>query len=509
VASDASDFPFDLSQLNGIETSVLRDIGVEVEKPEELFTNLKFRKTLLTALDWVSFAEYYFRNPNDSVLPLVLEEWQRGVMRYAQFGDKKYMVLCCPRGFGKSLVSSCIAAVIGIVEPQSRIGLYGMGRKQSGDLLEKIRYFIENSVYRTLLPKRGSGLDNNKERIQLINGTDIRAFPCTEAIRGTHSDYVFIDEISRIPDDIINKSIRPTGRRAKREIDFSTPAGMTGEFWKSFQNTEVYHVVKIGALDVSWMTPEKLAEEEARLGPFAAKQELHGEFIPTGDTLISQEWIKASYEIHGYRRVEFDKGFINESGRYMVMGADFGRDRDRSVFAIGHKNQWGVYQLDYMESMLKAPYPIIVTRLVALCKQFNVKLLVPDATGLGEPVMDMIRDEQREQGLTGLRVISNTKKREGFVFTYESKSDLLNEMMRIYAQGLVSVPFHQNQERHETLELERELLGFQFELRNTGSARPSFKFGTQTGHDDRLTAHALMLYGLFRRGFTNVGMRTA
>jgi hypothetical protein len=510
MATDEKENIFDSSVLNGIETSVLRKAGIDVSSPSQLLYNEKFKKIMQAALDWSAFAEVYFCSPDDVEAPLLLEEWQRDIIRYSQYGEKKYMVLVCPRGFGKSIVTSCIAAVIAIVKPGFTIGLYAMGQKQSTDLLEKIRFFITNSPFSTLLPKRGTGLANNSERIQLLNGSDIRAYPCTEGIRGTHNHVVIIDEASRVSDKMINETIRPTGRRKGiREIDLSTPAGMTGEFWRSFQDTEMYHVTKVGALEVSWMTPEKLAEEEKRLGPFAAKQELYAEFIPTGDTLISPEWIKGSYEIHGYRRTKFDLAFINESGRNMVMGADFGRDSDRTVFAIGHKNQYGVYQLDYMESILKAPYPVIVTRLVTLCKQYNVRLVVPDATGLGEPIVDMINKEAREREI-GFRMFSNSKKkkREGFIFSHESKMDLLNELMRIYAEGLISVPFHQNNEDHESLHLERELLSFEFKIENTGSARPSIRFGTQSSHDDRIIGISLMLFGLIKQTFTYTGMRT-
>jgi len=496
-----------MSVLNGVEQSLLREVGIDVDNPDELLTNEKFRRIVLAALDWVHFAESYFKNPRNVDEPLVLEEWQKRVIKFTQYGDKKYLVLICPRGFGKSIVTAIITAIIMIFMPSVKIGLYAMGQNQSTDLLDKTRFFLETSDFNHLLPPRGGGLANNKERIQLLNGSDTRAYPCTEAIRGRHNDVVVIDEMSRIPDRLINETIRPTGRRAFKEIGLSTPAGMTGEFWRSTTKTDINEVFRIGALEVSWMTPEILAAEERRLGPFAAKQELYAEFIPTGDTLINMEWVTKSYEIHGYRRTKWDTGYVQEAGRRMVMGADFGRDRDRSVFTIGHRNQYGVYMIDYMESMMKAPYPVIIARLVHLCKKFNVKILVPDATGLGEPIIDMINVELSKVGHS-LRMVSNTKKREGFVFSHSSKLDLLNDMVSVYADGLISVPFHGNDEEHESLGLERELISFQFEIKNTGSAKPSIRFGTQSEHDDRLISVALLINGLLKARFAYHKMKT-
>ena len=498
----------DTSMFNGIESNILKTAGFEFDQPELLLSDKRFRRILKAALDWNTFAQTYFPSPSDPTKPLVFEHWQSNIVKYAQYGEKKYMILLCPRGFGKSIVTSAIAAVAMIRMPGLVVGLYGMGQTQSTDLLDKIRFFISGSVFRALIPKRGIGLANNGERIQLYNRSDVRAFPCTDAIRGRHNQLNIIDEMSRIPDSIINTAIRPTGRNAFREIGLSTPAGMTGEFWNSWQDKKTYHTTRVGALDVSWMTPEKLEEEERRLGPFAARQELHAEFIPLGDTLINQEWINETYDIHGRCRVVFDKAFIKEAGRYMVMGADFARDSDRTVFAIGHKNQYGVYMLDYMESILKAPYPVIEDRLVHLCDLFNVRALAPDATGLGEPILDHIIDKFHKKKIkTG--IISNNKKRAGFVYNHNAKLDLVNRLMAVYADGVVSVPFHQNNEQHESLQLERELLAFKFNIKNTGSAKVSIRYGTQTEKDDRVNGLALMIYGIDNRKFSYHRMVTA
>lgn len=497
-------------QLTTLEQKILKRLNIDAKSVEELRSSKKWVDVQLQALDWVHFAQRNFKSPRLISEALKLEVWQKLVLRYIQTGDKKYIILICPRGFGKSVVVAVAVAIIMIQFPGCKIGIYAMGQRQTIAMVKMVKYFIMNSRFKGLIPKRGSGLSQTQDHLELTNSSDVQAFPCTESIRGRHNDFIFMDEMSRIPDNIINEVIRPTGRQARREVGLSTPAGMIGEFYKASQNQDMYKVFQVKATDVSWMTPEKLAEEEARLGPFAAKQELYAIFLPTGDTIFQQEWINNSYKIHQFKRRHWDTGYIDGSRRHMAMGADFGRDRDWAAFAIGHYNQYGVFMLDYLEAIRKAPYPTIEARLVDLIIRFKVEKWAPDATGLGEPIIENIYNELERQDYHGLETITNRKpgkeqkkeskgwKRPGYVFTGESKLDLINHLVVIYSRGVISVPFHFNDNKHEAKVLENELVNFQMSYEQNSSGRTSLKLGTQSEHDDRLVAVALLCRALVK-----------
>ena len=168
-----------------------------------------------SSVDYVYHAEHYFKDPNDPNLPLRLEPWQIEEMRYCQFGEaydsikkngltnaqvmnlftpdkgdsiKKPLAINSPRGFGKSIFSSVVACEFALHFPYTKIAMFSTSQEQSNDLMEKVRYFVKNSVFSYMINK------SNESEFRLSNGSQIKAFPQSEVtIRGYHPHIKIID----------------------------------------------------------------------------------------------------------------------------------------------------------------------------------------------------------------------------------------------------------------------------------------------------------------------------
>jgi hypothetical protein len=509
--------------------------GIDPEKqPAE------FHKFQLATMSWSHFSEYFFKDPRDASRPLILEPGQRAAIDAIQFGPRQDIVMVWPRQFGKTTGSSAGGGAIMInSRPRANLGLFGMNLKQAKNLMRRMKWFIVNSPFKEYI-----GDTNSKLELEMTWGSYAIANPCNENIRGDSFDYAFIDEASRIPDDIIEGPIVYTTRagRPGRRVWLSTPRGMRGKFityyfqglntrpitCKSCRaefkqpakfNPETfrfscpscgvrewefgygdYQIIAVDPWHSSFYTPEQIRAELDRRGwsPLA-RQELLGEIIPDGSSVFRDEWIQKAFLPTLLNSLNVPE----DMPRY-VLGVDFGKNKDATSFAVGFKEgERDTIYLNYMRT-LEPRYSVfdygdVREDILRLVKRFRPVWIVPDATGVGESVVDELQKDLKNVDVY-TRIYSNKSKNKnnpdmgdkkghkGFIYDYYSKFDLIENLINLFSRGYLRIPADGETEMKE---LRDELLMYSYNRSITGR----ILYGVQAAHDDRVNSTALMCWG--------------
>jgi hypothetical protein len=175
-----------------------------------------------------------------------------------------------------------------------------------------------------------------------------------------------------------------------------------------------------------------------------------------------------------------------------MMGVDFGKIHDNSVIAVGHEDRkTGKIILDYMRiidaDVHGKEYEEIKNEIIEVVMFFQPIWILPDATGMGEPIIEIMEKDLRMLGWGG-RIYSNKNNRLGFIFDVKSKPDLIENLVEYFARTLISIPPEYEPDIGTFI---NEALNFSYEMTQTNY----IKYGVQLEHDDTVIAVALMIWG--------------
>ncbi len=492
---------FNTIKLNPLQNQILRRAGISSPSDK------RFKAIIRSALDYVYHAEYFFKNPSNPNLPLILEDWQKTELKYCQMGEgydkfgmaiRKNLAINSPRGFGKSVFSTVVALEFALHIPNIKIALFSTSQDQANDLMEKVKFFLTHSIFSFMINKK----INSKTHLGLINGSEIKAFPQSEVtIRGYHPQIKIIDEKSRIKQEILESAIRPMGRKDLLfEIGISTPFGMNNNHYRDCMNPVDFHIRILKPTDVSWVDEAKLAREVRIMGDRYARQELMAEFIEDSDTVFKLRWIELMMDIiSGLKPTE-----IGDSSKSYILGTDFGKHRDYSAICLLHVEKTGRIVIDWLERHKGVTYKVIIARIKHLCDEFNVKLIVPDGTGVGIAIMEELEEQVRIPIYT-TKIKKKDKNGEdqhrlGLIFTNTSKLNMVDELVKAMMNNKIKCPNHDNIEDlrnplHIFKVLENEMIRFGY----TRTAMGNIVFGhpeDNKSHDDTLIAVMLAVWGI-------------
>jgi len=249
-----------------------------------------------------------------------------------------------------------------------------------------------------------------------------------------------------------------------------------------------YTVIAVDPWTSSFYTKESIFEELEKMGNTpTARQELLGEIIPEGQGVFTMEWWNRAINPHRKNVLQVDNKL-----KY-VLSIDFGKIHDNSVIMVGHEdieNKRAI--LDYMKIIYSKysgkDYEEIKNDIIEIVKIFKPSTIVPDSTGMGEPIVEQMEKDLRYIGWYG-KIYCNKKNRLGFIFDTKSKPDLIENLQQYFARGRIEIP---NEYEPDMEVLKNELLNFSYEITNTSYV----KYGVQLEHDDTVIALALFIWGL-------------
>jgi hypothetical protein len=494
----------------------------------------------------------------------------------------KEIVMIWPRQFGKTTaVAVAAAAAFIFMNRRFPIGTFSINQDGAINLMKRIKYFIRSSPFANLIESQ-----NMTTITKLGEKVTCTAYPASEGVRGRSLALGLIDEAATIPEDILHGVILYTLRRAGiRWIMLSTPKGYKGEFIKHFKigmatrpicckscqamfdqdsplfrqyaakfntywiphglppcpncgNTTwiygigEYTIVPVDPWTCSWKTREEIQHELDLAGNTPlARQEILGEIILEGANVFTRAMLERSMDS---KLLNIPRP--NYSIKNYTMGMDFGKTHDASVMNVGHYD-WKINKCvwDYMLTIAgeyqNIDYVDIRRQFLELVALYNPVWVVPDATGVGDSVVDdMWNDIQmlRIRGYVVIEYVENGKvkqhvikmargqrcrtkiycnkkekgqfskrKRKGFIFDINTKMDVIDNLLEGYTKRAdLLIPGYNVPEVKDFWD---EMLAFGFEVTDS----KHIKYGTQSAHDDRVIAHALMYWASRQRPFVS------
>lgn len=313
----------------------------------------------------------------------------------------------------------------------------------------------------TLAPVIESKNEQEKQ-LALIGGgrIDFWSLDNADSIRGRHYKRFVINEAAFVPDlvNIFDLIIRPTLIDLKGGADFAgTPKGMNG-FWQLYNRRgDEWSRWHMSSYSNPHIPKEELDSLRETMTERAFAQEILAEFLDDGGGV--------------FRKVR-DAAILKETepkeGSQYVIGVDWGRSNDATVFSVmdvGDKQQVKI------DRMTDTEYASQRVRLKALADKYNRAVIIAESNSIGEPNIEALRE-------MGLNV-------QGFNTTNATKANIIHALELAFERADIKI-------------LEDELQVFEL-LAYEGEKLPSglIRYGAPEGmHDDTVMALAIAWYGV-------------
>jgi hypothetical protein len=171
--------------------------------------------------------------------------------------------------------------------------------------------------------------------------------------------------------------------------------------------------------------------------------------------------------------------------RYVV-GVDLGQTADYTAITILEERENNFYDVRYLERLRNTPYPSIVRRLDHLVKKLPEKpSMAVDATGVGRPVIDMIRDANLPASVYAITLTGGDAVVRDGMERRVPKRDVASTIAVLLQTGRLRIA--RGLKESETLL--RELLNFRVKISLSG--HDSYEAWREKEHDDLVLAVGL------------------
>ena len=421
-------------------------------------------------LDPTCFAYFFFRN--EKGFHFKCREYQDMIIN----DTSKRLVVCIARQMGKSTMAAIKAFHEAYFGNNKTIVVVSSTKPQAMELIHRLKQLMRSAKYtdfKELLPSLKESrseivIKGNKEGTQ----SRIISVPATDAARGYTADLVIVDEAAFIEngDYIFNQVVEPMTQATDGDIILlSTPNGRQGFFYDCFMS-EFWSSYQFDWTANPDNTKERMDIKKSTMTALAYQSEYEAKFTaPMAAYFITNEISRAISESAG-------KGAIAQ--RLISIGVDFGKIHDKCVINIGTiinpldpPNKHIIRVIERIVKPLGTNYAQIIGEIKVLAKKLKPRIIVLDATGVGEGPSDILA-----QG--GLPV-------EPVKFSIQSKVDIFSNLKILFEQGRIQIP--------ENKELINQLEIFSYEYTTSGNMKLHAPEGQ---HDDECDALALMVWGL-------------
>jgi hypothetical protein len=177
-----------------------------------------------------------------------------------------------------------------------------------------------------------------------------------------------------------------------------------------------------------------------------------------------------------------------------VVGVDLGQTADYTAITILEERESRSYDVRYLERLRNTPYPAIVRRLDHLVKRLPEKpSMAVDATGVGRPVIDMIRDANLPANVYAITLTGGDTVVRNGMERHVPKRDVASTIAVLLQTGRLRIA----RGLKESEILHRELLNFRVKISLSG--HDSYEAWREQEHDDLVLAVGLAAW-LFEKG---------
>src|SRR5579871_905247 len=325
---------------------------------------------------------------------------------------KRFNVLCCGRRWGKTRL-----AIDRIVKP-SLEGLPSAWFSPSYKLQMEAWRALQDVLAPVIVAR-----NNAEMRLELKGGGSITGFSLdadvSDTVRGRAFKVAIIDEAALVRGlrGIWENAIRPTLADYRGDAWFlSTPRGMNDfkAFYDRGQDPEREDWA-------SWQMPTSS-------NPHIALEEIEAARQDMTEAAFSQEFLAQFVNWEGavFRRVmecaTAERKPGPEDGHTYVIGADWGRTNDYTVFTVLDVTANGMVDMDRSN---RVDYVVQRGRLQALYERWRPSKIIAEQNSIGQPIIEQL---QRD----GLPV-------KPFVTTNASKAEIIEALALAFERGGIAV----------------------------------------------------------------------
>lgn len=299
-------------------------------------------------------------------------------------------------------------------------------------------------------------------RLEFITGGVVEFWSAdhADAIRGKKYHRFIVNEAGFVPDllSIRNFVIMPTLIDYQGDEWYSgTPKGMNG-FWNLYnQRGEDWMRWLMSSYDNPHIPAKELDDLKNVMTERAYMQEICAQFIEDGGGVFRN--VRACATAKPLER--------GESGRQYIIGVDWGRSNDATVFSVidlADKRQV------YLDRMMDTDFASQRGRLIALAERFNHAIVIAEANSIGQPNIEALQN-------AGLYV-------QPFITTNATKASIIQALELAFERGEITLLDDEVQVN--------ELIAYQADKLPSGLMR----YGSPEGlHDDCVMALAISLTG--------------
>lgn len=328
---------------------------------------------------------------------------------------------------------------------------------------------IWDSLIKEHVPKELIEKINDSELAVYYKNGSIQRFAGCEDVdkhRGINPIDVVFDEYSEMPEQIWTAIIQPILRENHGTATFIfTPKGKNHS-WKLIQmakeNPEEWFVSILGVEATNVFDKTELEEIKRN----------------TPQALYEQEYLCSFIEGAGqfFRRIHqnaYPKDMLlPEEGEYQL-GVDLAKYQDWTVLTPFNLESFIAYP---QERFNQVDWNLQKARVEAMARRYGNALVWPDATGVGDPIVEDLKAR-------GLNI--GGENQEGFKFTEISRQNLLNNLALLLEQDKIKIPDDEG--------LIAELEAFRYELTDRGKIKVTVPEGMT---DDRVMSLALSVWGV-------------
>ena len=177
-----------------------------------------------------------------------------------------------------------------------------------------------------------------------------------------------------------------------------------------------------------------------------------------------------------------------------VVGVDLGQTADYTAITILEEREENSYDVRYLERLRNTPYPSIVRRLDHLVKRLPERpSMAVDATGVGRPVIDMIRDANLPATIYPITLTGGDAVTQDGMERHVPKRDVASTIAVLLQTGRLRIA----RGLRESETLLRELLNFRVKISLSG--HDTYEAWREQEHDDLVLAVGLAAW-LFENG---------
>lgn len=364
---------------------------------------------------------------------------------------KRFNVVCCGRRWGKTVL--------------------GMDRLIHPALQGKpVAWFAPNfrllaDVWRELQRTLGPIITKTNQqewRLELRGGglVEMWSLDSPDAGRGRAYAVVVVDECALVPDleQAWQESIRPMLTDHLGDAWFlSTPKGMN--YFKTLFDRGQDPERK------DWASWQRATEGNPRM----AREEIQSARLDLTEAAFNQEYLAlfVNWEGSVFRRVgEATTAALQthpEAGHHYVVGCDWGRSNDYTVFMVVDITARAVVA---MERSKRADYTLQCERLKVLSERWQPQQIIAEQNSIGQPIIEQLTRD-------GLRI-------DSFTTTNASKAQVIESLALAFERGDIRIP--------NDPVMVGELVAYQAERLASGLSR----YGAPSGqHDDTVMALAM------------------